>query len=151
MRIKEIKQTVTQYGKTITQSSEIYDDFWSNWGIFKRAFFEIVNGSDDSPRLIMFYKEMVKNSWDSMLGTKNSLRLPDPNSVSPGSIKNSRRLQEQYDLAIWFEELYNGYQSIMDSLEDASDNDNFDVLKKPISSTSNLLKKKLSKKQGLPI
>ena len=27
--IKEIKQTVTQYGKTITQSSEIYDDFWS--------------------------------------------------------------------------------------------------------------------------
>ena len=141
--IKELKQAVSQYGKTITQSSEIYDDFWSNWGIFKRAFFEIVNGSDDSPRLILFYREMVQNSWDSMINTKNSLRLPDPNSIPQGNTKNNRRLQEQYDLVLLFEELFNGYQAIMDSLDDASDNDNFEILKKPISSTSNLLKKRL--------
>lgn len=141
---KELKQNVSQYGKTITQSSEIYDDFWSNFDIFRRAFFEIINGSDDSPRLILFYREMTQNSWDSMISAKNSLRLPDSKSISPTSIKNSKRQQEQYEFALLFEQLFNGYQIIMDSLDEASDTDNFDILKKSINNVSNLLKKQIA-------
>lgn len=96
--LKEVEDAVQTYGKSIVNSHEIYDNFWSSWFLFKRMFVEL-NGDDETPRMVSFFQEQI-------LKAENSVKIAEK------TLSGKLRV---------FSELYELFEDVRASLEETNE------------------------------
>ena len=94
--LQEVEGAVQTYGKSIVNSHEIYDNFWSI--LFKRMFVEL-NGDDETPRMVSFFQEQI-------LKAENSVKIAEK------TLSGKLRV---------FSELYELFEDVRASLEETNE------------------------------